>query len=87
MASPSAAAIYAPRWMKPPRSGGPCPGRRPNPPDGEWCVSLDWQNVYNGARRAFHAPEDPYVGQVDPVLLGMWLAGLNPDQWLTQVRI
>lgn len=51
-------------------------------------VFLDWQNLYSGARRMFHSGYDPYSdGQVDPVLLGTWLASRNPGQALKQVRI
>lgn len=51
-------------------------------------VFLDWQNVYNSARRAFHQRHDPFMdGQVDPVLLAIHLAGRNTGQTLTQVRI
>lgn len=51
-------------------------------------VFLDWQNVYSGARRLFHSSHSPHVqGQVDPVLLGRWLAARNANQELKQVRI
>jgi hypothetical protein len=52
-------------------------------------VFLDYQNVYRGARRAFHQPLDPHwYGQVHPVLLAQHITADSPfDRHLTQVRI
>jgi hypothetical protein len=52
-------------------------------------VFLDYQNVYQGARRSFHSIQDPHwCGQVDPVRLGRYLAADSPfDRELKQVRI
>jgi len=52
-------------------------------------VFLDWQNIYNSARRAFHHESAaPHIeGQIDPLLMGQYLAALNPGQELLQVRV
>jgi uncharacterized LabA/DUF88 family protein len=52
-------------------------------------VFLDYQNVYRGARRAFHAEADHHChGQVDPLRLGLHLSQDSPfDRELVQVRI
>ncbi|GAA0363898.1 NYN domain-containing protein [Actinoallomurus spadix] len=52
-------------------------------------VFLDYQNVYQGARSAFHAFGAPYWhGQVDPVRLSVRLAADSPfDRELIQVRV
>jgi uncharacterized LabA/DUF88 family protein len=52
-------------------------------------VFLDYQNVYQGARRAFHEVHDPHwCGQVDPLRLARHLVADSPfDRELTQVRI
>jgi hypothetical protein len=42
-------------------------------------VFLDYQNVYQGARSAFHAFGGPHwQGQVDPIRLAMRLARSGP---------
>lgn len=50
---------------------------------------LDYQNVYRGARRAFHGFQDPHwCGQIDPVGLAQLLAADSPfERELAQVRI
>jgi hypothetical protein len=52
-------------------------------------VFIDYQNVYQSARRAFHHPADPYwCGQVDPVRVAVRLAADSPfDRQLKQVRV
>jgi uncharacterized LabA/DUF88 family protein len=52
-------------------------------------VFLDYQNVYQGARRTFHGVQDPHWhGQVDPLRLAKHLAADSPfDRELAQVRI
>jgi uncharacterized LabA/DUF88 family protein len=52
-------------------------------------VFLDYQNVYRGARRAFHSELDPHwCGQIDPLRLGQHLAQDSPyDRELRQVRV
>lgn len=52
-------------------------------------VFLDYQNVYRGARRAFHAETDPHwQGQIDPLELAQHLAQDSPfDRELAGVRI
>lgn len=52
-------------------------------------VFLDYQNIYRGARRAFHAPESPHwCGQIHPVILARYLTADSPfDRTLTEVRI
>ncbi len=52
-------------------------------------VFFDWQNVYKGAREAFHSYGDPHwCGQVDPVRIAQALAADSPfDRELTEVRI
>lgn len=45
-------------------------------------VFLDWQNVYNHAREAFHSKGDHHVkGQVDPVDLSEVLHTREPSRW------
>lgn len=71
-------------------SGAPTPGR-PSlvPAPSRVVVFLDYQNVYRGARRAFHSEHDAHwCGQVDPVKLWQHLANDSPfSRTLTQVRI
>src|SRR5581483_4420414 len=52
-------------------------------------VFIDYQNVYRGARRAFHHPSEPHwMGQFSPLLIGLRLAELSRfDRYLTQVRV
>lgn len=54
-------------------------------------VFLDWQNVYNHAREAFHSWGDPHTcGQVNPLDLALTLADMAPegiDRELTAVRV
>lgn len=52
-------------------------------------VFLDYQNVYRGARRAFHTELDHHRrGQIDPLKLGLHLARDSPyNRELTQVRV
>lgn len=51
-------------------------------------VFLDWQNVYNHAREAFHTPGDHHTkGQVDPVDLAEVLTSRVAGGELTAVRI
>jgi uncharacterized LabA/DUF88 family protein len=52
-------------------------------------VFLDYQNVYRGARRIYHADYSPHWhGQIDPVKLAEHLAEDSPyDRQLEQVRI
>ncbi len=52
-------------------------------------VFLDYQNVYMGAREAFHPFGSPSQdGQVDPYLLGELLAAKSPfDRELFDVRV
>jgi hypothetical protein len=52
-------------------------------------VFVDYQNVYRGARRAFHIESDSHwLGQVDPLRLGQHLANDSPfDRALAQVRV
>ena len=52
-------------------------------------VFLDYQNVYNGARQAFHSYHAPYTeGQVDPVKLAELLAsrGIGSRE-LSEIRV
>ncbi len=52
-------------------------------------VFLDYQNVYGGARQAFHSYHAPYTeGQIDPVKLAELLAprGIGSRE-LTEIRI
>jgi uncharacterized LabA/DUF88 family protein len=49
---------------------------------------LDYQNVYQRARDAFHQPTDPSPsGQIDPIKLGRLLIGRDPGRELTEVRV
>ncbi|MGH3502633.1 MAG: NYN domain-containing protein [Nocardioidaceae bacterium] len=52
-------------------------------------VFFDYQNVYQGARRAFHGLTDPHWhGQADPVRLAKHLTADGPfDRELAQVRV
>jgi hypothetical protein len=51
-------------------------------------VFLDYQNVYAGAREAFHAPADQSTfGQVDPVALARVITAAKPGRALKQVRV
>jgi uncharacterized LabA/DUF88 family protein len=52
-------------------------------------VFLDYQNVYRGARRTFHAADDLYwCGQVDPLRLARHIVADSPfDRELAQVRV
>jgi len=52
-------------------------------------VFLDYQNVYRGARRAYHEDYDPHwCGQIDPIELAQHLAADSPyDRRLEQVRV
>jgi hypothetical protein len=52
-------------------------------------VFLDWQNVYKGAREAFHSYQDPHwLGQVDPVRLAQAIAADSPfERELVAVRV
>ncbi|RNL63664.1 NYN domain-containing protein [Nocardioides marmoriginsengisoli] len=54
-------------------------------------VFLDWQNVYNHAREAFHSRSDAHtLGQVHPLDLGLTLAAMAPagiERELTCVRV
>lgn len=52
-------------------------------------VFLDYQNIYNGARRTFGKFHDPHwCGQVHPVSLAEHLAADSPfDRELAQIRI
>src|SRR3954471_6459037 len=52
-------------------------------------VFLDYQNVYMGAREAFHPwGTPPQDGQVDPYRLGELLAAKSPfDRDLAEVRV
>jgi uncharacterized LabA/DUF88 family protein len=56
-------------------------------------IFIDYQNLYNDARRAFHMPVDPMVcGQVDPMRMGRLLASRQPlgtsgERELTEVRV
>lgn len=52
-------------------------------------VFFDWQNVYRGAREAFHSHGDPHwCGQIDPVVIAQMLAADSPfDRELAEVRI
>jgi uncharacterized LabA/DUF88 family protein len=52
-------------------------------------VFIDYQNVYEGARRAFFERHDPYVkGQVDPIRLGTYITALGgPHRMLDRVRV
>lgn len=68
-----------------------------NPPDedstAQVVVFIDYQNLYNDARRAFHERIDPAVcGQIDPMRLGRLLAsriphGANGARGLKEVRV
>jgi uncharacterized LabA/DUF88 family protein len=59
----------------------------------EVVVFVDYQNLYNDARRAFHERVDPTVcGQIDPIRLGRLLVarephGANPNRTLKEVRV
>lgn len=51
-------------------------------------VFLDWQNVYKGARSAFHYNRGPVqLGNVHPMLLGQRLAQARPGRELAEVRV
>jgi uncharacterized LabA/DUF88 family protein len=51
-------------------------------------VFLDWQNVYKGAREAFHQPTSASEsGQVSPLRLAELIANEIPDGRLQQVRV
>jgi uncharacterized LabA/DUF88 family protein len=52
-------------------------------------VFIDYQNIYQAARRAFHDPHSPHwQGQFDPVKLAEHLAADSPfDRELSQVRV
>jgi uncharacterized LabA/DUF88 family protein len=53
-------------------------------------VFIDYQNVYRGARDAFHDHRlDPHwYGQIDPILVGNLLTGMGKgDRELRQVRV
>jgi len=52
-------------------------------------VFLDYQNIYRGARDAFHAWDDPpQAGQIDPVRLAELLVRRSPfDRELNEIRI
>ena len=52
-------------------------------------VFLDYQNVYKGARAAFHSNADPHWnGQIDPFKLGQFITNDSKfDRELHQVRV
>ena len=56
---------------------------------GKVVVFLDYQNVYMGAREAFHPPGAPArYGQVDPIKLGELIASKGPfERELLSVRV
>lgn len=56
---------------------------------GRLCLFLDYQNVYKGARSAFHAWNDPSVGgQIDPFRLGKLIESRDAHgHTLTGVRV
>ena len=53
------------------------------------CVFIDYQNVYMGARKAFHAPTDPgSLGQIDPLKLAEAICAKDAfGHELTGIRI
>lgn len=52
-------------------------------------VFLDYQNVYQGARRTFHGHGEPHWrGQINPLILAQHLAADSPfDRELAEVRV
>jgi uncharacterized LabA/DUF88 family protein len=55
---------------------------------GRIVVFLDWQNVYRGARSAFHNNRGPVqLGNVHPMRLGERLAQARSGRELTEVRV
>jgi hypothetical protein len=51
-------------------------------------VFIDWQNLYKGARTAFHGDRGPSrLGMVEPVRLGRRLRSSQARLWCQYLRV